>query len=140
MIKIEKTFKLDISVNQAWQLFNDAGNYPRYVKFLKKVTFTSPIEVGSHWQDTTTILFLPLKFNHEMLVIRPKEEFSFKVLIPQGKLIQSYFLKPNGAGTNVLVTISFGFSNLIIEKLIGPVLKSRLETMLTETAKNLERV
>lgn len=137
MRKMETTFNLDIPVTKVWELFSDVNNYPRYVYFVKKIKASLPLTVGSRWEDTSTVFFLPLKFNHEMVSIKEKEEFSFKVFIPNGQMVQSYNFSGDSEKSTVLVQIDFGFNNRLIDKLIGPFWQMRLEKMLNKTISQL---
>jgi ribosome-associated toxin RatA of RatAB toxin-antitoxin module len=123
-----------IPIETLWQLMTDIAVYPSYVTFVQETVVHGPVQVGTRWGDTTTILWIPLRMKHTITRLEGHEAFAFELpLWLGGTMTQEYRFQRTGDGTLVLVQIRFDLGNTLVDAIIGPLLERRLRDMVTST-------
>lgn len=115
---------------KVWDLLIDIEKYPERVKFVKKIEIHG-VGKGSKWDDTTTILWLPLTMHHTVKNFVKNEEYSFSLPIwGGGSMEQAYTIKEEGKKVIVEAVVNFTLGHEIFNLTIGKILKARLKEML----------
>ncbi len=133
---------LNLSKDKLWELFTNISNYPKYIKFVQKTELKgNELVPGAIWYDWTTILFVPMKIKHIVVLVKSQSEIGFDVPMVFGSLMQqrfSFFGDSNK--TMVKGKISFDFKNGLLDKILGPILQKRLQEMLEGSLENFRKV
>ena len=140
MRKVSIRAKFHDSPDSLWKTLENIRDWSKYVKFVWRIEGPEKIKVGDEWSDITTIVFVPLSIKHRVTKMTPKKELRFFVpLFFGGQMDQSFLLTPVKEGTDVQMEITFDLGNPIFNYVVGPILTHRLQVMLNDTLKNLER-
>lgn len=128
----------NITIEEAWKLITDIENYPKRVKYVKKVK-SYGTGVGSQWDDVTAILWFPLTLHHTVTACKKNKEYSFMVPLQfGGKMYQTYTLVKEPSGSvkfNGIITYDLG--NKILNNTIGTILDGKLKKMLVSTVRTI---
>jgi ribosome-associated toxin RatA of RatAB toxin-antitoxin module len=118
-----------LSAEQIWDRISQVENYPQYVKFCRSVTAEMG-ESGPRYTDVTTLLWVPLSIEHEVVLSKPGEELHYYLPLPLGgKMWHVYRIKQQGDEAELQADIRFDLGNPIFNHTVGRVLKRRLEQM-----------
>ncbi len=122
------------AIDKVWDLLTDIEKYPKRVKYVKKVTVYGTSE-GSVWDDTTTILWVPMKMKHTITTLRKNKEYSFDIpLYFGGVMKQKYVLRQEDRESVIIkASITYTLGNRFFNQTIGKLLNKRLKNMLEST-------
>jgi ribosome-associated toxin RatA of RatAB toxin-antitoxin module len=123
-----------------WQLFSEVENYPKYIKYCQKAWLAGEFREGSVWCDRSTVMFLPLKIVHKIVVLKPQEEIAFSIpLLGGGEIRQGFRLQEVEDGTKVEVKVNINFQNKLLDVLLGRLVESRNRGMMVSTIENFKK-
>lgn len=126
----------DVPLQSLWEKFADVNSYSKYIKNCHKSVLVGPFKAGSIWYDWSTVIYLPLKINHQIIKVIPKEEIIYKINLPFGEIWQKVDFVPQGVKTKVRLEIEMNFRPKLIDKTLGSLIYLRNQQMLSETIKN----
>ena len=126
-------------IDKVWSILTDIKSYPKRVKFVKKVDIYGK-SAGSKWDDTTTILWVPMKMKHTVIAFQKNKEYSFEIpLYFGGKMKQEYkLIKEGSQGVVIKGIVSYTLGNRFLNKTIGVLLNRRLRNMLLSSVQFVE--
>lgn len=131
MRKVVVKGQTSLSSDKLWSLITDLNNYPKHVKFLKKIEFEKPLSLGSKFSDITTIAFVPLKVVHTVDVFEENKRLGFFVQMPvKGFMKQTVNILSRKGKSEVELSVDFDFQNAIFELVFGTFLERRIKEML----------
>ncbi len=126
--------EINIPVERIWELLTDLTLYTKYVKHTQKVYGPKKLTIGTGWQDWSTMLWVPIKVSHKVVVFDKNKAIGFDIPFPWpvgGEMIQRIYLERNGPKTKFNASMKFRFGNRFVNILISSILKARLrDTML----------
>ena len=73
--------KLDLPIDEAWALFTNLENYPKYFKYINKIFHKGEMRLGSNWYDFTTFI-IPIVVKHKTTVFEKEKSLGFDIYIP----------------------------------------------------------
>lgn len=122
------------AIDEVWDLLTDVEKYPQRVRYVKQVKVYGRGE-GSRWDDTTTILWVPMKMKHTVISLRKNKEYSFEIpLYPGGGMRQKYTLMQGGRKSVIIkANITYTLGNRFFNGVFGGLLNKRLKNMLEST-------
>ena len=134
MIKVSIEKKLNLSTEATWSLLTNIEEYPRYVRYVRSVEISGPLKEGKEWFDWTSIVWIPMRVKHKTTKMIKNRKLAYEVPLPLGgKMFQSIDLSADNASTLVRGKIDFDLGNPVFNFFIGPILKLRLQSMMTST-------
>jgi hypothetical protein len=121
-----------ISIDKLWQIMIDIEKYPQRVKFVRSTTVYGKIEEGAVWDDTTTILWFPLRLKHVITDFKKNSEYSFDLPLHFGGWMrQRYTLKEESSKAVIITgTITYDLGNPVLNVVFSSLLGMRLKNML----------
>lgn len=129
----------NLTLEKAWKLITEIEKYPQKVKYVKKVEIYGE-GVGSKWDDTTTILLIPLKMRHTITSWDKNKEYSFNIpLYFGGYMKQKYILSQKDKIVIIEGLITYDLGNNFLNKTIGAILSRRLKTMVLSSFEKTEK-
>ncbi len=133
MQTVTVTSTLPVSTKTLWKRVIDISRLQERVPFSQKAWSTNPLGPGGVWYDQSRILWIPWSYKH---VITKWDEGHLIVcqlpLILGAAMQQEYQLDPVGKdATRVTLCFTFTLGGEVRDKLFAPILKKRLEYMLT---------
>jgi hypothetical protein len=136
-----RTFKLQTALPKTkknpWEIIENINSYPNLVKFMEKAWLRGPFQVGSHWYDITSILWIPIIIDHKIVSIEKGKEVRFEIDLPfKGKMLQRLSLVE---GKSLELEISFSLPKWL-DQAIGPLLERRVKEMIVGTIENVKQM
>lgn len=131
MRKVEVKGETSLSKELIWRFITDLKRYPKHVKFVKSVSFSEPLSLGSQFSDITTIAYIPLKVTHKVDVFEKEKSLGFYVKMPlTGYMIQRVNIKSKNNKRELGLSIEFDFQNRLFDFVFGKFLEKRIREML----------
>lgn len=131
MRKVEVKGETSFSKELIWHFITDLKRYPKHVKFVKSVSFSEPLYLGSQFSDITTIAYIPLKVTHKVDVFEKEKSLGFYVKMPlTGYMIQRVNIKSKNNKRELGLSIEFDFQNRLFDFVLGKFLEKRIREML----------
>lgn len=130
-----------VSKVSLWEIFTQVENYPKYIKYCQKAELIGDFKVGSIWSDWSTVVWLPLKINHEIIKIEPEKELFFQIKLPLGgKIEQRFLFYDQDRKTKLDIEITIDIPNKVLDFLFGRALEYRNRQMIEATIDNFKRI
>lgn len=127
------------SAKRIWPIMSDINNYHKYIKYCHHSKLVGSFKEGSTWYDWSTVAFLPLKINHEIIKIIPNKKIVYLIKSPFGEIWQTISIKERRE-TRVKLEIVIDSPNRLVENTIGLLVYKRNKQMLEETIKIIKMV
>lgn len=131
MRKVTVKDSTKLPLKKVWSLITDLKNYPKHVKFVKKINYDRPLSLGSTFSDITTIAFVPIKITHTVDIFVENKKLGFFVKMPlTGFMRQRVKILDIKEGSQLELSIEFDFQNKFIDIIFGRFLEKRVKEML----------
>ncbi len=128
-VSVSETVRLPVS--DVWSLITNLDLYPKFVKFVKSVSYSKKLQKGSGFHDVTTIMWVPIRVHHHVEVFEVNKTLGFYVkMLFNGFMRQRVYLTSKGNTTTIEQTVEFSFNNPLLDFLAGPILEKRVKEML----------
>lgn len=128
----------DSPIEVIWDKFSDVNNYSKYIKYCHKSVLVGPFKSGSHWYDWSTVVYLPLKIDHQIIKVVHQEEIVYKINLPFGEIWQRVNFTSLGSKTKLKLEIDINFRYNLLNQTIGRLVYYRNQKMMKETIKNYD--
>jgi uncharacterized protein YndB with AHSA1/START domain len=129
--------ELATTVDVVWAKVTDLDEYPRYFKYITRAEKTE-MKVGGTWHDWTNIVFLPMKIEHSVTRLDPRQQLDFAFSTPfGGRVSEAISFTDLAPGTRLYVQIDIDLR--ITDFLFGRLLARRLSEMIHGALDKLER-
>jgi ribosome-associated toxin RatA of RatAB toxin-antitoxin module len=139
---IKNEITLNMPVQKVWNLLSDVRSYPKYFKYVNKVTCKDKeIKLDTEWYDFATFI-LPVWVKHTVTVFEREKSLGFDVKMLSSGFIRERFLFmriENGNATKINMDICFDFRNPILSFLLDGHFEKRLTESVSKAILKLKK-
>ncbi|OGY32668.1 MAG: hypothetical protein A3A57_02715 [Candidatus Woykebacteria bacterium RIFCSPLOWO2_01_FULL_41_12] len=133
--------KFNVGKGRLWDFFVNIKNYPKIIPFCQRVEIKDGLKVGGQWVDWSTILWIPLKMNHDIVQVQEPSCLRYKIRTFFGsELGQNLILEGNDSKSSVQAEITIDLKPRLLDIFLGKLVEKRNREMIEGTIKNVRRL
>ena len=133
--------KFSVGKDRLWSFIADVQDYPKTIPFCQRVEIKDELKVGGYWADWSTILWVPLKINHDIIEVQEPNRLRYKIKTFFGsELGQNFVLEGNEEESQVQAEFTIDLKPRLLDFFLGKLVEKRNLEMIEGTIKNVRRL
>ena len=133
--------KFSVGKARLWSFIADVQDYPKTIPFCQRVEIKDELKVGGYWADWSTILWVPLKINHDIIEVQEPNRLRYKIKTFFGsELGQNFVLEGNEEESQVQAEFTIDLKPRLLDFFLGKLVEKRNLEMIEGTIKNVRRL
>ena len=133
--------KFSVGKDRLWSFMAGIKDYPKIIPFCQRVEIKHELKAGGQWSDWSTILWVPLKINHDIVEVQAPNRLRYKIKTFFGtELEQKLVLEGSEKESQAQVEFTIDLRPKLLDFFLGKLVEKRNREMMDGTIKNVRRL